>query len=179
MKYYKSHPKRTTSLPFTPENWFLFFPEKDPPDLFSQRPTILSEVFGLGSVVSLIRCFFLVFGLGHFLITISPKWYDSIIRCEFFACGCSKVGYILMIFLHEVNMLKPRCEQKLFFSMCSFGVLTSENWSISCLNLIETFGVISQQTLWLTPDRTWSVKKCTLAFGSLKKTPIQARSRFF
>lgn len=102
----------------------------------------------------------------------------SSVSCEFFT-----VFKILIVvlkldtfwgFLQEVNMLKPRVKNKHLteiglFSMCSFGVLTSDmmngDGTIFCFKLIESFGMISQQTSWLTPDWTWTsgVKKYFLA----------------
>ena len=133
------------------------FPQKEARS-FLPFPPCWSEVFGLGVYFPQIICF-------HHQLWILHSFQNP-------DCG-SKLGYILRIFARG-KYVKTKGKNKHLkeiglFSMCSFGVLTSDmmngDGTIFCFKMIESFGMISQQTSWLTPNWTWTsgVKKYLLA----------------
>ena len=93
---------------------------------------------------------------------LPPKLSASIISCEFFT-----VFKILIVvlsldtfwgFLQEVNMLKPRVKTNISRKLDCFPCVHLEFWPRTwwtvmepffCFKMIESFGMISQQTSWL------------------------------
>ncbi len=82
------------------------------------------------------------------------------------------------IFARGFYMLKPRCEQKLFFFLHVF-IWSFDLGKVMMKHDRNIWGDFTTNLMTDPRLNLKTVKKCTLAFGLLKKTPIQARSFFF